>query len=170
MNDDTTANPAPLGLMGFGMAAILLSLSNAGFYEPGGAILMMGLLYGGAAQIIAGLMEWKKGSTFGLTAFTSCGFFWVVLIGITLLPRFGLAGPESLQVMGAFLFLWGMFTAYMFVGTLNTNRTMQPVFGSPALRTRPGPSDRCPASARSALPWARSSTRRSAVRSSRCSR
>ncbi|WP_019178125.1 acetate uptake transporter [Methanomassiliicoccus luminyensis] len=130
MNNDTTANPAPLGLMGFGMTTILLSLSNAGFFAMGGAILMMGLLYGGAAQITAGLMEWKKGNTFGLTAFTSYGVFWVVLVGINLLPRLGLSGPESAQVMGVFLLLWGVFTAYMFVGTLNTNRAMQLVFGS----------------------------------------
>ena len=130
MKNDTTANPAPLGLMGFGMTTILLSLSNAGFFPLGAAILMMGLLYGGVAQMFAGLMEWKKGNTFGLTAFTSYGVFWMVLVGIILAPTLGLAGAESAQVMGVFLLLWGVFTAYMAVGTIGTNRVLQLVFVS----------------------------------------
>jgi len=75
---DTTANPAPLGLLGFGMTTVLLNLHNAGFYELNGMILAMGLCYGGAAQIIAGIMEWKKGNTFATTAFISYGFFLAV--------------------------------------------------------------------------------------------
>ena len=58
---DTTGNPAPLGLLGFGMTTVLLNLHNAGFYELNSMILAMGICYGGAAQIIAGIMEWKKG-------------------------------------------------------------------------------------------------------------
>ena len=68
---DSTGNPAPLGLLGFGMTTVLLNLHNAGFFEMNAMILAMGLCYGGAAQVIAGLMEWKKGNTFAATAFIS---------------------------------------------------------------------------------------------------
>jgi succinate-acetate transporter protein len=72
---DSTANPAPLGLMGFGMTTVLLNLHNAGLFELGSMILAMGIFYGGVAQVIAGIMEWKKKNTFGTTAFTSFGLF-----------------------------------------------------------------------------------------------
>jgi len=71
---DTTANPAPLGLMAFGMTTVLLNIHNAGFYPMDSMILAMGIFYGGLAQVIAGIMEWKKNNTFGTTAFTSFGF------------------------------------------------------------------------------------------------
>ena len=73
---DHTANPAPLGLLGFGMTTVLLNLHNAGFFELGSMILAMGIFYGGMAQVITGVMEWKKGNTFGTVAFTSYGLFW----------------------------------------------------------------------------------------------
>jgi hypothetical protein len=72
---DTTGNPAPLGLLAFGMTTVLLNIHNAGFYEFNSMILAMGIFYGGMAQIIAGIMEWKKNNTFGMTAFSSYGFF-----------------------------------------------------------------------------------------------
>jgi len=125
---DRTANPAPLGLMGFGMTTILLNLHNAGLIALGGAILAMGLFYGGLAQVIAGLMEWKKGNTFGATAFTSYGFFWLSLVAILLFPALGLAPAESKGTMAWLLLLWGVFTAFMFVATLRSNRAIQFVF------------------------------------------
>lgn len=84
---DTTANPAPLGLLGFGMTTVLLNLHNAGCYELNSMILAMGLAYGGTAQIIAGIMEWKKNNTFGTTAFISYGFFWLSLVALVVLPK-----------------------------------------------------------------------------------
>jgi len=72
---DKLANPAPLGLFGFGMTTVLLNLHNAGFYPLGSMILAMGLVYGGLAQVIAGIMEYKKGNTFGTLAFSSYGLF-----------------------------------------------------------------------------------------------
>jgi hypothetical protein len=84
--DDSTGNPAPLGLMGFGMTTILLNIHNAGFFAVGSMIMMMGLFYGGIAQVIAGIMEWKKENTFGTVAFTSYGLFWLTLVGIFMLP------------------------------------------------------------------------------------
>src|SRR5437660_4429657 len=92
---DTTGNPAPLGLLGFGMTTVLLNLHNAGFYELNSMILAMGICYGGAAQIIAGVMEWKKGNTFATTAFVSYGLFWLSLVALILLPKLGSASPTN---------------------------------------------------------------------------
>src|SRR3990172_11054984 len=83
---DTNANPAPLGLMGFGLTTILLNIHNAGFYELNSMILAIGIFYGGIAQLIAGIMEWKKNNTFGTLAFSSYGAFWLTLVGIWLIP------------------------------------------------------------------------------------
>jgi succinate-acetate transporter protein len=128
---DLTANPAPLGLMGFGMTTVLLNLHNAGFYALGGVILSMGIFYGGLAQVIAGIEEWKKGNTFGATAFTSYGLFWLSLVGIVLLPKLGdkFAGLALTPLdFSAYLFMWGLFTLYMFIGTLKASRILQVVF------------------------------------------
>ena len=73
---DTSANPAPLGLTGFGLTTILLNLHNAGLYPNNSMILGMGIFVGGIAQIIAGILESKKNNTFGTTAFVSYGSFW----------------------------------------------------------------------------------------------
>jgi succinate-acetate transporter protein len=130
---DTTANPAPLGLMGFGMTTVLLNLHNAGFFKLGGMILAMGVFYGGIAQIIAGIMEWKKNNTFGATAFTSYGLFWLSLVGLIIAPKLGLAEADETPAMVAYLTMWGIFTLVMFVGTLKLNGKLQFVFGSLAL-------------------------------------
>src|SRR5512139_3701745 len=107
---DTTANPAPLGLMGFGLTTVLLNLHNAGLIPIGSAILAMGLLCGGFAQLVAGFMEWKKKNTFGTVAFTSYGFFWISLVVLIVLPRVGLADASDRAGMAAYLFVWGLFT------------------------------------------------------------
>jgi len=127
---DTTGNPAPLGLLGFGMTTVLLNLHNAGCYELNSMILAMGICYGGLAQIIAGIMEWKKGSTFAATAFISYGFFWLSLVVLILLAKLGLGAGSDETAMAAYLALWGLFTAVMFLGTLRLNRALQVVFGS----------------------------------------
>jgi len=125
---DTTANPAPLGLMAFGMTTVLLNIHNAGFYPMDSMILAMGIFYGGLAQVIAGIMEWKKNNTFGTTAFTSFGFFWLSLVFLLLIPKFGWwTGPTS-GAMATYLFMWGLFTSCMFIGTLRANRALQVVF------------------------------------------
>lgn len=104
----------------------MLSLSNAGFFKLGPAILTMGLFFGGIAQVIAGLMEWKKGNTFGMTIFCSFGFFWIVVIMTILAPTVGLwSSPEGAQGMAWLFFIWGIFTVYLLIGTLRTNRAMQ---------------------------------------------
>lgn len=127
--NDARANPAPLGLMGFGMTTVLLNLHNAGFFGLDDLIVAMGLFYGGLAQVFAGVMEYRKGNTFGTTAFVSYGLFWLSLVYIIVAGNFETLtlGNDS-GFMGWYLFLWGLFTAYMFVATLNKNRALQFVF------------------------------------------
>ncbi|MFA6363447.1 acetate uptake transporter [Methanoregula sp.] len=129
-NLDITANPAPLGLVGFGMTTVLLNLHNAGFFALGSMILAMGIFYGGLAQIIAGIEEWKKNNTFGATAFTSYGLFWLTLVALLVLPKMGLADVPDKTAMAAYLAMWGIFTLVMFIGTLKANRALQLVFGT----------------------------------------
>jgi succinate-acetate transporter protein len=130
---DLTGNPAPLGLMGFGMTTVLLNIHNAGFFALGSMILAMGIFYGGIAQIIAGVMEWKKGNTFATTAFCSYGLFWISLVTLVILPEIGIGEPNSPLAMASYLGMWGLFTAVMWIGTLKFNRAMQVVFGTLAI-------------------------------------
>lgn len=126
---DTTANPAPLGLLAFGMTTILLNLHNAGLFPLTSMILAMGIFYGGIAQVIVGYMEWKKGNTFGTVAFTSYGLFWLTLVGLIALPKMGFA-PEDATSFSAYLFMWGLFTLFLFFGTLKLSRALQVIFSS----------------------------------------
>ena len=134
------ANPAPLGLFGFGLTTVLLNLHNAGLFPLDTMILAMGLAYGGIAQVVVGVMEFKKGNTFGTVAFTSYGLFWWSLVALKVLPvvfpnaptSSGLVDPTSMA-MAAYFFIWGLFTFTMFFGTLKTNRALQFVFMSLAV-------------------------------------
>jgi uncharacterized protein len=125
------ANPAPLGLLGFGLTTVLLNLHNAGLFPLDTMILAMGLAYGGLAQVIVGIMEFRKGNTFGTVAFTSYGLFWWSLVALLVLPKTtfftGLATPTE-TAMAAYFFMWGLFTFAMFFGTLKANRALQFVF------------------------------------------
>jgi succinate-acetate transporter protein len=129
---DATGNPGPLGLMAFGLTTVLLNVHNAGLIPLSGIILAMGVFYGGLAQVIAGIMEWKKNSTFGMTAFLSYGFFWLTFVGIFAFPKWigstGLELGATSTALGYYLLAWGVFTALMFVGTLRINRSLQTVF------------------------------------------
>ena len=124
------ANPGPLGLMGFGMTTVLLNIHNAGFFPISAMILAMGIFYGGLAQIIVGILEFKKGNTFGMTAFTSYGLFWLTLVALILMPKLGWIEATPHAFMGWYLFMWGLFTLFMFFGTLTANKALQFVFGS----------------------------------------
>jgi len=130
------ANPAPLGLLGFGLTTVLLNLHNAGLFPLDTMILAMGIAYGGLAQIIVGIMEFKKGNTFGTVAFSSYGLFWWSLVLLLILPKLtfipGLNAPTE-TAMAAYFFMWGLFTFAMFFGTLKANRTVQFVFLSLAI-------------------------------------
>jgi hypothetical protein len=128
---DTSANPAPLGLLGFGMTTVMLNLHNAGYFELNSMILAMGLCYGGTAQIIAGIMEWKKGNTFATTAFISYGFFWLSLVALVVLPKIiPTVAATNESALASYLSIWGLFTAVMFLGTFRLNRALQVVFGT----------------------------------------
>jgi succinate-acetate transporter protein len=136
------ANPAPLGLLGFGLTTVLLNLHNAGFFPLDTMILAMGIAYGGLAQIIVGIMEFRRGNTFGTVAFTSYGLFWWSLVALLILPRLsffdsnpltnGIGGPSH-GAFAAYFFMWGLFTFCMLLGTLKTNRGLQFVFASLAI-------------------------------------
>jgi len=133
MASNGLANPAPLGLMGFGMTTVLLNLHNSGLFALGTMILAMGIFYGGMAQIIAGIMEFRKGNTFGTTAFCSYGLFWMSLVFLLVFPSLGWGAVPEDAAMSAYLFMWGLFTFVMFFGTLKTNRALQFVFMSLAI-------------------------------------
>jgi succinate-acetate transporter protein len=94
----------------------------------------MGIFYGGMAQIIAGIMEYNKKNTFGTTAFTSYGLFWISLVALLVMPVIGLweVKPNEMA-MGWYFLCWGVFTAMMFIGTLKANRVLQFIFASLAL-------------------------------------
>jgi len=131
-----TANPAPLGLLGFGLTTVLLNLHNAGLFSLDTMILAMGIAYGGLAQIIVGIMEFKKGNTFGMTAFTSYGLFWWSLVLLLVLPKlsfFSGFDPATSTALAAYFFMWGLFTFAMFFGTIKANRALQFVFLSLAI-------------------------------------
>ncbi len=134
--NEKLANPAPLGLLGFGMTTVLLNLHNAGFYPLNSMILAMGLVYGGLAQVIAGIMEYKKGNTFGMVAFSSYGLFWWSLVLLLVLPAveiWDVSTTSPLQTTSttataAYFFMWGLFTLAMFFGTLKVSRALQFIF------------------------------------------
>lgn len=127
---DASGNPAPLGLLAFGMTTVLLNLHNAGFFEMNSMILAMGIFYGGLAQVVAGIMEWKKNNTFGFVAFSSYGFFWLTLVTLIVLPKTGWIGATSGSGMMYYLAMWGIFTLLMFFGTLRLSRALQFVFAT----------------------------------------
>jgi len=134
MPEQKLANPAPLGLLGFGMTTVLLNLHNAGLFGLDSMILAMGIFYGGTAQIIAGILEFKKGNTFGVTAFTSYGLFWFSLVFLLVFPQVGLWGTKPSSIaMASYLFMWGLFTLLMYFGASKANFALQFVFGSLAI-------------------------------------
>jgi succinate-acetate transporter protein len=133
------ANPAPLGLLGFGMTTILAQFIHNVTLAPSvdGVILGMALAYGGLAQVIAGIMEYKRGNTFATVAFTSYGLFWWSYAFLNLLPNNSLTyyfyTLPSNESFAAYFFIWGLFTLMMFFGTLKKNRAIQFVFMSLAI-------------------------------------
>ena len=123
--NDNTANPAPLGLCAFGMTTILLSVHNAGVTGLSSPILAMAIFYGGIAQVIVGIMEWKKNNSFGMLTFGSFGFFWISFAAILMLPVLGLAkGPQPVE-LAVFLAVWGIFALGLFICTLKMHRLLQ---------------------------------------------
>ena len=130
---DSIANPAPLGLLAFGLTTVLLNLHNAGIFEMNSMILAMGIFYGGIAQIIAGILEAKKNNTFGLVAFVSYGSFWLTLVALIVMPKLGWIPAATETAMAAYLTMWGIFTALLFIGTLRISKSLQFIFATLAL-------------------------------------
>jgi succinate-acetate transporter protein len=128
------ANPAPLGLMGFGMTTVLLNIHNTDpiAFPVTSMILAMGIFYGGLAQIIAGILEYRKGNTFGVTAFTSYGLFWISLVALWIIPEIINDGTKAVATdptfMGWYFLMWGLFTMLMFVSALKKNVALSFVF------------------------------------------
>ncbi len=128
MAEDNLSNPAPLGLMGFGMTTVLLNIHNTGLFPISAVIMAMGIFYGGFAQIFAGLLEFRKGNTFGTTAFCSYGLFWITFVFLVYFNgKFGL-DPNPVAFTGWYLFFWGLFTFFMWIATWKANRALQVVF------------------------------------------
>lgn len=127
-NDAQTrfSNPAPLGLAGFALTTWLLSMINAGWFsgEAMGMVLAVALAYGGTAQMIAGVMELPRGNTFGATAFVSYGAFWWSFALFVLFLHDKVPGA----FVGWYLFMWGVFTFYMWLGSLKSPKALQLIF------------------------------------------
>jgi len=124
------ADPAPLGLAGFALTTFVLSMFNSNLVGSGGEPVVLGLAlaYGGVAQLLAGMWEFRNGNTFGAVAFSSFGAFW---ISFWFLISFGVGAipPGAVDAaLGLYLWSWGIFTAYMFVASLRTTAAVSLVF------------------------------------------
>ncbi|HNX16915.1 MAG TPA: acetate uptake transporter [Methanoregula sp.] len=126
---DSTANPGALGLLAFGMTTLVLNMHNAGLFAMGSVVFAMGIFYGGIAQVIAGIMEWKKNNIFGMTAFISYGFFWLSLVAIMIMPAIGWTSPVSKASLVGFFVVWLLFSVVMYVITRKLSKALQVVFG-----------------------------------------
>jgi succinate-acetate transporter protein len=122
----TYANPAPLGLFGFALTTWLLGMVNAGWFDDASLpmVLAMAFAFGGATQFVAGIVAAPRGDTFGFTAFCSFGAFW---ISWALFAAF-YASHVPASFVGWYLFLWGVFTTVMWIGTFRANRALQFTF------------------------------------------
>ena len=124
------ANPAPLGLAGFGLTTVVLSAINAGLLpsEAVPAVIPLAFSFGGFAQIVAGLLEFKNGNTFGTVAFTSYGAFWWWYAFLLWTAGAGWIKPPDPRGVGVTLLMWGVFTLYMWIATFRTNFVLWTVF------------------------------------------
>jgi len=138
MTDDIKlANPAVLGLTCFGLTTVMLNIHNAGIIKMDPTILGLGLFVGGLAQVIAGIMEFRKGNTFAMTAFLAYGTFWMSLVfwvmsgSYRFLAVLKAAGFQpGAKGLAWYLLLWGIFTLLMFIGTMRINLVLEFIFGT----------------------------------------
>jgi hypothetical protein len=121
-------HPGALGLAGFGFNTILLQIHNVGVI-PNVEPLLFGFFWGGLAQVIAGIIDGRRGDTFGLTAFTSYGLFWIGLSFMFLMEWLGVVTLSSTGLAWVFI-LWGIFTAYMTAGTFKISKVHVFVFAT----------------------------------------
>jgi len=125
-----TADPAPLGLGAFALTTFVLSMMNSGLVSDAGVPVVLGLAlaYGGAAQLLAGMWEFRTGNTFGATAFTSFGAFWISYFVLVQFDAADIPSSHAGASVGLYLIAWGIFTAYMFVASLRTTGATALVF------------------------------------------
>jgi len=125
-------NPAPLGLAAFGLTTLVLNAFNSGVVDKAGEGLVwpLGIFFGGMAQFAAGMWEAKKNNTFGFTAFSAFGAFWMFLALTKILEAGEVLKPMTPESKSLFLVCWGLFTGYMFVGTLKLSVALQAVFAT----------------------------------------
>lgn len=112
---DRVANASPLGSLGFGMTTILFSIVGAGFFTMNAMLIGMAIFLGGTAQIIAGLLEYRKGNTFGYVSYTMFGLYWYVAVTFTMLPLLTSVKPADPLLMGWFYLLWTVFTIMLYL-------------------------------------------------------
>ena len=124
------ADPGPLGLAGFALTTFVLSMFNAGLVGKGAEPVVLGLAlaYGGIAQVLAGMWEFRTGNTFGAVAFTSFGAFWLSYWALVTFFIGDIPANEVGAAVGLYLISWGIFTAYMFVASLRTTAAIALVF------------------------------------------
>ncbi len=122
------ANPAPLGLMGFGLTTLVLSFVNANIVGGGPAtfpiVLGLALAFGGLAQLLAGMWEFRTGNTFGAVAFTSYGAFWISFFFLVSFNVAELPKTEVLSALGLYLWMWGIFTGLLFLCTFASPKAL----------------------------------------------
>lgn len=131
MAEEKIANPAPLGLAGFGFTTVLLNLVNAGIVGNGletSFVMTMGIFFGGLCQLMAGYWAFKLGEVFPATAFTSYGAFWETFAFYLLLAQAGLVGSPTGGGLAAYMILWGIFTFYMWINSFYHNWNLVGVF------------------------------------------
>jgi succinate-acetate transporter protein len=124
------ANPGPLGLAAFALTTFVLSMFNSGLVSSAGEPVVFGLAlaYGGLAQLLAGMWEFRTGNTFGATAFTSYGAFWLSFWAFVQFYEKSVPAKDAGHAVGLYLIAWGIFTAYMFVASLRTTAAIALVF------------------------------------------
>jgi succinate-acetate transporter protein len=127
---ETIADPAPLGLAAFALTTFVLSMFNAGLVDAKGEPIVLGLAlaYGGTAQLLAGMWEFRKGNTFGATAFSSYGAFWISFWAYAAFFAKGIPEANRGTAAGLYLIAWGIFTTYMWVASLRTTAAVNLVF------------------------------------------
>jgi succinate-acetate transporter protein len=127
------ADPGPLGLAGFALTTFLLSLFNANLVSDKSleaVVLPVALFYGGLAQLLAGMWEFRKDNTFGALAFTSYGAFWLSFAAYVQFVAPKLPASHAHTATGLFLLAWTVFTAYMWLASLRTNGVVAAVFSA----------------------------------------
>ena len=126
----TIADPGPLGLAAFALTTFVLSMFNADLVSRSGEAVVLGLAlaYGGLAQVLAGMWEFRTGNTFGAVAFTSYGAFWISFWAFVQFYAADIPAADAGHAVGLYLIAWGIFTTYMFVASLRTTAAVALVF------------------------------------------